>query len=429
MYLRGSKWNMRQRRKPTNWFLVIFLAVLIAVVAYLDRYVVPTVQPPFVPTPTATRNPESYVTEAKGLFDQGKLSQAIDTYNQAISASPSDPSLYTALAQVQVFAGKYDDALTSAKNALLLNPNNSMAEAVLGWAETQKDFAAQNPDYTDADTAIKQALQLDPNNGLAHAYYAFLLGDMDQSNTGPYTDPIKSAIAESNTAITLAPNSLEAHWARGFILQITGNYEQSIPEYQAAINQNGGIAELHLELGATYKYVGDIDKAIQEYTRANTLDPTDPTASLYSSRALGTIGEYQKAVQYAQQAVTDSPTDPNLRGNLGVWLYKVPDWNDALPQLALAVNGGKTNDGKTILPQPLTSTDPHSAQYYYTYAILLAKYNRCSEALPITQELLSTVPDDADAVYNAQYAQSVCATSLGTPAPTPSPTSKVSATP
>jgi len=420
---------MRQRRKPTNWFLVIFLVVLIAVVVYLDRYVVPTVQPPFVPTPTATRNPESYVTEAEGLFTQGKLSQAIDIYNEAISIKPSDSSLYIALAQVQVFAGKYDDALTSARNALLLNANNSMAQAVLGWAETQKDSQAQTPNYTDADTAIKQALQLDPNNGVAHAYYAFLLGDMDQSNTGPYTDPIKSAIAESNAAISLAPDSLEAHWARGFILQITGNYEQSLPEYQAAISRNGNIAQLHLELGATYKYVGDIDKAIQEYTRANTLDPTNPTPSLYSSRALGQIGEYGKAVQYAQQAVSDSPTDPYLRGNLGVWLYKVPNWVEALPQLALAVNGGKTNDGKTILAYPLTTNDPHVAQYYYTYAILLAKYNRCSEALPITQQLLATVPNDADAVFNAQYAQSVCAISLGTPAPTPSPTPKVTSTP
>src|SRR5271157_20793 len=429
MYLRGSNWNMRQRRKPTNWFLVIFLVVLIAVVAYLDRFVVPTVQPPFLPTPTVTRDPESYATEADGLFNQGKLSQAIDTYNEAISIKPSDPSLYIALAQVQVFAGKYDDALTSAKNALLLNANNSMAQAVLGWAETQKDFLAQTPDFTDADTSIKHALQLDPNNGLAHAYYAFLLGDMDQTDTGPYTDPIKSAIAESNAAISLAPDSLEAHWARGFILQITGNYEQSIPEYQAAINHNGNIAQLHLELGATYKYVGDIDKAIQEYTRANTLNPSDPTPSLYSSRALGQIGEYGKAVQYAQQAVSDSPTAPNLHGNLGVWLYKEPDWVDALPELALAVNGGKTADGQTIPPQPLSGTDAHFAQYYYTYAILLAKYNRCSEALPITQLLLTSVPNDADAVYNAQYAQGLCSASLGTPSATPSATPKVTPTP
>ena len=252
---------------------------------------------------------------------------------------------------------------------------------------------------------------------------------MDQSNTGPYSDPIKSAIAESNAAITLAPDSLEAHWARGFILQITGNYEQAIPEYLAAISRNGNIAQLHLELGATYKYVGDIDKAIQEYTRANTLNPTDPTASLYSSRAEGQIGEYGKAVQYAQQAVSDDPTDPYMRGNLGVWLYKQPNWVEALPQLDLAIHGGKTDDGQTIKPYPLIGGDARVAQYYYTYTILLAKYNRCSEALPITQLILTTVPNDADAVYNAQYAQGLCSASLGTPAPTPTATPKVTPTP
>ena len=96
---------MRQRRKPTNWFLVVVLLLLIAGMVYVDRVVVPTIPPPFVPTSTATRNPESYVTEAQGLFDQGKLLDAIDTYNQAIRIKPNDPTLYVALAQIQIFAG------------------------------------------------------------------------------------------------------------------------------------------------------------------------------------------------------------------------------------------------------------------------------------------------------------------------------------
>ena len=53
---------------------------------------------------------------------------------EAIRIKPDDPSIYISLARVQIFAGKYDDALVNAENSLLLNPNNSMAHAVRGWA-------------------------------------------------------------------------------------------------------------------------------------------------------------------------------------------------------------------------------------------------------------------------------------------------------
>jgi hypothetical protein len=62
MYLRGSKWNMRRRQPKINWFLVILVVILIAVVTYVDRFILPTAQTPFMPTPTDTRDPESYVT-------------------------------------------------------------------------------------------------------------------------------------------------------------------------------------------------------------------------------------------------------------------------------------------------------------------------------------------------------------------------------
>jgi tetratricopeptide (TPR) repeat protein len=409
MYLRGSKWSMRQRRKPTNWFLVIVLLLLIAGMVYFDRFVVPPLQQFILPTATPTRDPESYVTEADGLFNQGKFAKAIDTYTESIRISPSDPTIYVALARVQVFAGKYDDAVTNAQNALLLNPNNSMAMAVLAWAQDMKG------DYTAADASIQEALKLDANNGNAHAYYAFLLGDLFQNNVGPYTDPIKTAGEESRVATSLAPNSLEAHWARGRILYLTANYEEAVSEFRTAIGINAFVPQLHLDLGVTYKGLSLINEAIKEYTLANTLNPSDYTPYLYSSRALGGIGSYAQAAQYAEQAVNDAPTIPYLRGNWGWWLYENGQFAEALTQLSLAVNGGQTDDGQAILPQPLTPDDIRIAQYYYIYALLLAKNDRCGDALPITQQLLNNVPDDADAVYNAKYVQGLCKASLGTP--------------
>jgi tetratricopeptide (TPR) repeat protein len=411
MYLRGSKWSMRPRRTRINWFLVVTVVILIAVVTYVDRFILPTAQTPFIPTLTATRNPESYVTDAENLFAEGKLLQSIDTYMEAIRIKPDEPSIYSALARVQIFAGNYDEALVNAENSLLLNPNNSMAHAVRAWALTQ------NGDFVAADNSLKEALRLDPTNGIIQAYKAFLYGKMYENNAGPYIDPITVAIEASQSAVTLAPNSLEAHWARAYILQITDNREQAVQEYLLAIQINPNISEIHLELGVTYKGLGVIESAIQQYTLANTYNPSDIRPYLYSSRALASIGEYAKATQYAESAVANDPTNPYLRGNWGFMLYKDYNWPEAMVQLGLAVNGGMNEGGQTVQAQPLTADDTRIAEYFYVYAILLAKSNLCGEALPVTQLLLTNVPNNPDAVYNVNYVQQICAQSLGTPSP------------
>jgi tetratricopeptide (TPR) repeat protein len=423
MYLRGSKWNMRRRRPRINWFLVVVLVILIAIVAYFDRFVLTNVQAPFAPTPTVTRDPESYATEAEGLFTEGKLLPAIDTYMQAIRISPSDPALYIAVARVQIFAGKYDDALVNAGNSLLLNPNSSMAQAVRGWALTQKE------DYTAADESLQNALRLDPNNGLAHAYNAFLYGKLAENSVGAYVNPIQTAIDESRTATTLAPDSLEAHWARAYVYQITDNRELAVQEYLAAININKNISEIHLQLGVTYKAMEVIDQAIQQYTLANTLNPSDYLPELYSSRALASIGQYIQAEQYANAAVQDAPADPYLRGNWGYMLYKNNEWPSAIEQLALTIDGGKTADGQTIQPLAPTNNDTWVALYYYTYALVLAQSDRCSEALPLTQTILDAFRTNEYAVYNAQYAQDFCAKTIGTASPQATATPGPSPTP
>ena len=130
MYLRGSKWSMSKRRKPWNWFRIGFLGLLVAAAVYVNQVIVPTVPPIGIPSPTPTRDPESFISEAEDLFKQGKLTQAIEAYKEVVHARPKDSASYIAMARVQVWAGQYVDAQQSAEYAILLNPSNSTAHAV-----------------------------------------------------------------------------------------------------------------------------------------------------------------------------------------------------------------------------------------------------------------------------------------------------------
>jgi tetratricopeptide (TPR) repeat protein len=410
MYLRGSKWSMSKRRKPLNLFKVAILAIFVVGMVYFNIYVVPGVQPIGMPTATPTRDPESYVTEADQLFKQGKLVQAIEAYQLAIGSRPNDAAVYIALARTQVWAGKYTEAQVSAENALLLNPNNSTAYAVRGWA---LDFQG---DYLAAEAAIKRALELDPRNALAHAYYAELLADQYLANTGPI-DVIEQMRTESKTALALDPGLLEAHRARGYVLEITQNPEEAISEYQAAVAIHGNLSSLYLALGRVYRNLQVYDQAVDALSHANTLNPTDPVPDYLISRIYANRGEFEKGEQFAKEAVNNMPGDPSYHGNLGTFYFKRFKYDEAIQELGLAVLGGTTTEGVKVEPLGITAS-VRAPEFYFTYGLVLANSvpPRCGEALQIAQQILDKLRNDEISVYNANEIIRVCTEAAATPA-------------
>jgi tetratricopeptide (TPR) repeat protein len=221
MYLRGSKWRYNRRRRHGSPFRIMFLVMLVAGALYVNQVVVPATPPMFVPTPTLTRAPESYTTEAENFYAEGKILQAIGAYKEAVQANPT-PSNFIALARLQIYNNEFEEAATNAENALLLNSNNSMAHAVRGWAY------AFLGNYLQAEAAINRALEIDPNNAIAYAYMAETQALKEQAGQGDLTTQDK-AIAASRQAIELGPNLFETRRARGLVLEITGNYEEAVP--------------------------------------------------------------------------------------------------------------------------------------------------------------------------------------------------------
>ncbi|MBK6795123.1 MAG: tetratricopeptide repeat protein [Anaerolineales bacterium] len=417
---------MNKKRTRPNWFRIILLSLLVLAGAYVNRFVVADIDPLGVPSPTPTISPETLIAEAEGLFKQGKLLPAIDAYQQAVVSQPENPATHIMLARTLAFAGKYKEAQISAEDALLLNPSNSMAHAVRGWA---LNFQGE---YLEAESSIKRALELDPNNALAHAYYVEILIDSYYSGLGSF-DGIEKAIEESKVAQALAPDLIETHRARGYILEATGNYEEAIREYEAAIAINANIADLYLAMGRNYRILGIYDKAVDSFTRADALNPEDPNPDLLLSRTYATIGEYGKAMQFAESAVTNNPADTNLRGNLGVMYYRNAYWTEAIQELSYVVKGGLSQDGIEMEVINLVPDAPRIAEYYFTYGLALSRTDQCGEALQIAQLIVSRIPADELAVENANEITSRCQQTLDAPLSTateePVATAEAEATP
>ena len=185
----------------------------------------------------------------------------------------------------------------------------------------------------------------------------------------------------------------------------------AINEYKAALAINDKIPNLHLMIGYIHAALGEYDLSVESFNQANALNPQDPVPDYEASRIYFTIGEYARAVQYAEQAVNDDPANPGFHGNLGVMYSKNNERKAAIDHLALAVHGGTTEDGNIVEGLPL-SYELRTIEIYSTYGLTLARENKCGEAIPIFQAILSVVPDNDIAVYNAETGLEMCQENL-----------------
>jgi len=264
-------------------------------------------------------------------------------------------------------------------------------------------------DYIAAEISIERAISLAEKNPLAHAVYAEILID---------TQNFEEASGESLLALELGPNLLETHRARGYVLYWTGNYSEAIREYQTALNINNAIPNLHLMLGYSYYANQENDKAVTSFSQANALNPTDPTPDYEISRIYLLDGIYNKAIQYGELAVKDDPENPLMHGNLGVLFFRNREYNQALHHLSLAVRGGTTEDDDIVEGVPL-SYKPRVIEIFSAYGITLARLNKCEDAIPVFQAMLSQVSDNEIAVINANEGLSICSANLVEITPTP----------
>lgn len=398
MYLRGSQLNMNKRRHRTNPVTIILLVLAVVALFYVNQVVVPATQPLFIPTATPTRSPETFVADAEALESEGKISQAIAAYKEAVQSDPTNAGIKVTLARLEAMNGSYTDAIQHTEDALLLDSNNAMAHAVRGWA------LGLSGDYLSSQSALNRAIEIDPNNGVAYAYYAEVLANMQQSGQGSM-GTLDQAIEYSRKARDLDPEALETHRARGIILELTGENADAIQEFEAAVAINSNIAELHIMLGRNYVAIGDDPSAEEQYYKANSLNPSDPWPDVYMSRLYLRTGDYAKAIQFAEQAVENDPSNSYFYINLGTMYYKNLMYEDAIKVFRLGLRGGTTEDG-VELPGEALSGDNVDA--YYFYGLALARNGECNEAVEIAALLQKTVPTDDIAMYNAQEMINIC---------------------
>jgi tetratricopeptide (TPR) repeat protein len=138
---------------------------------------------------------------------------------QGLQKDPKVPRANYLLAQIALFRGRLDDAITLSEKELAINPSDAMALHQLG------DAYLRASRVDEAAAALQKSLWLNP-------YYSapyILLGRIYMKKDQPAT-----AEGMLRQAIQYDPNNRSAHYLLGQLLQQTGRSEEAKKEFAIA---------------------------------------------------------------------------------------------------------------------------------------------------------------------------------------------------
>jgi len=443
------------RKQGTNIYRVFFLVIMIlGGVWFLRLLEQGEVKSPFQPTPTPTRNTDSFVLEGDSHFSTGNMNAAILAYQEGVRVDPTNSEVWAKLARIQTYSSallttddaqraRLQEALESATKATDLAPDDSLAHAIrafaLDWnANPLLVDSKQSQSYlTEAEQEANRALLLDNDNTLALAFYAEILVDQQ-----------KWTQAEENIlqALERDPSLMDVHRVYAYVLESLGQYNQAIQEYDIAISITPNLTFLYLRAGANYRRLAYgspnedaaralYEKSLEYFAQAarinEQLGVEDPIPYLSISKTYSQMGEFFIAARNVQKALEFQPENPDIYGQLGIIYFKSRNYEGSIPALKCAIRGctaeescdGRGGCGPNDTPAEVTglALSPNTVVYYYTYGSVLAALSRpqqnyCSEARQILAEVKTAYGSDPDISGIVSAGESIC-NSLGEETP------------
>ena len=216
------------------------------------------------------------------LKDQGKLNEAIDAYNKAISLNPNYGDAYTNLGTAHQDQGKLDEAIDAHKKSISLKPDYAVAYNNMGVVLQDQGK------FEEAIDAYNKAISLNPNQAEPYSNIGNTLKDQGK---------LDEAIEAYNKAISIKPDYTDAYYNLGVALQEQGKLEEAINAYKKAISIKPSHAEAYINMGNAFYDQGKIDEAIEAYRKALSFNPNHAEVHQNLSHALLNSGKIKEGFE------------------------------------------------------------------------------------------------------------------------------------
>ena len=225
-------------------------------------------------------NFESHIALGTAYFHAERLSDAMESFQQAVALNPNAAPAYNWIGRVCYHTGPAQAAIEAYERAIALDRNYIDPYYGLGIL-----YSAQLGNYAAAIGVFQRALEQNPTE-------AFLVASL--GSTYARLGEFEKAIESLQRAILLEPtNDFAYSWLSIIYLHLK-SYDEAIKACQSEI----GIADSHSArrvLGYVYILQGRYDQAVEQLELSIALEPED-----YETRAA--LSQTYKALDHEQKA-------------------------------------------------------------------------------------------------------------------------------
>jgi tetratricopeptide (TPR) repeat protein len=253
--------------------------------------------------------------QADTARSQGRWTEAMEHYDEAIAADPSDPELYHSRGNCAYALQQYRQAADDYDNALRLDPDNAKvlldrAAALVWLKEYNKAIAdyskiikgdsnnkqayfgralaySRMKQYKNSLPDLRKATQLDPS-------YADAFRDLSAIyfSLGDYTASVNAA----DQALRLQPNSAVTYFDKATALRKLGRKAEAERAYSASLRIMPGRPDCFNDRGFTVSELGNKAQALRDFMAALEIDPQFAlAANNLKSVAAATVKKFGKS--------------------------------------------------------------------------------------------------------------------------------------
>lgn len=320
------------------------------------------------PTPLPTTDPAERLARANQSWDRGAIEEALNEYRIALDGAPNDALSHYRYTMGLIMQGQVDEAVAAAERTVTANPFSADGWAIRALALDRAER------YTEAITSALQALAIDPSHARAMAFMAEAYMDADRPDLA---EPMLTRALDAD------PDSAEVNYVNGlYQTYVNYLYDDAAAAFSIANDAAPNLPYITVERAWMEWRLQDYDTAIGLLNDVLELNPTNLEA-LYAigyiySQALG---DYNQALDYFLRCRQADPTNISC-------VYRL-----ALTQEALGDSQGSLESYRALM-----GTDTQTPLHFLYAGRAFMNAGDCASATPALRngyQLESTL-DDAD---------------------------------
>ncbi len=208
------------------------------------------------------------------LFNQKQFSSLVENAQELIRQYPNAFMIWNILGAANKNLGKIDEASSSFKKVIKLNPK--FAEGYNNLAIICQDQGKLN----EAIILFQNALLLKPNSATYYNNIGLVFHDLDKFD---------QAVKAYNKSLSFNPKNAETYFYLGNTFQCQGKLTEAIKFFKKALAIKANYVEVLNNIGVAFKDSGELEQAMHAYSKALSVNPNH--AQTYNN--LGVVFQYQ----------------------------------------------------------------------------------------------------------------------------------------